>query len=108
MPSGIYVRTKAHNKKISKALRKNHADFNGKNNPMFGKHHSKKTKRKLSKAFRKRWKNLKFREKMRKAFKERKGTLGKHWKIKLKLKWYQKLFLFIKKIWRKIIINYGS
>jgi hypothetical protein len=33
-----------HTEKTKKLMSKNHADFNGKNHPMYGKHHSEKTK----------------------------------------------------------------
>ena len=61
MPKGIYPRTKEHNENVSKALKGipktiehkknmslNHADFNNKKNPFFGKSHSQIQKQKWS------------------------------------------------------------
>jgi hypothetical protein len=53
MPSGVYVRSLRQLEKTSEAKL-------GKNHPMFGKHHSKKTKMKSSKSNKKYWKNHKF------------------------------------------------
>jgi len=60
MPTGVYKRTKKHNKAMSKAqtgkhpsketLKKLSRVNKGKNNPMFGKHLSKETKEKLSRS----------------------------------------------------------
>ena len=43
MPTGIYKRTKEHKRKLSEVIR-------GKKHPLYGKHHSKTTKEKISKA----------------------------------------------------------
>ena len=39
----------AKDKIVRKKMRENHADFNGKNNPFYGRHHTKETKLKISK-----------------------------------------------------------
>lgn len=102
MPSGVYIRTEKYRKIMSKALKGNknalghklskeakikislnHADFKGENNPMFGKHRYGKENPMYGKHLSEKHKKI------------LKIALKKRWNIKLK--WYQKLFLFIKK-----------
>ena len=51
---GYNIQKGGNNKKLSeetkKLISKNHADFSGKNHPMYGKHHSDATKEKIRKA----------------------------------------------------------
>lgn len=97
MPKGIYIKTEEHKKKISEAQKGNHyalgskctkemkekmsfnhADVNGENNPMFGKHHSKKTKKKMSEIGKCKIFSKETKEKLSKALKGR--IMTKSWR----------------------------
>ena len=79
MSKGTYKRTKEHKKRMSERLR-------GTNNPMYGKKHSDKSKRKISEALKGRKKSPFSKEHKRKlslAMKGKQLAKGKHWKLSL-------------------------
>lgn len=89
MPSGIYIRTEKAKKNMSLAK---DGKYIGKNNPMYGKHHSKETKKKQALA--------------------RKGTSGywngKHFSDMHRRKLRIKMLEYIKSIRGKVEVNVGK